>query len=65
MLKLKIKSHLLQSKPTPVQPSKPSATGKYKIDDDVIIKGELYVSSDADKSAGHASNRTTKITKYV
>lgn len=53
------------SKPTPVQPSKPSATGKYKIGDDVVINGELYVSSDADKPTGHASNRTTKITRYV
>ena len=52
--------------PTPVQP-KPSTptTGKFKIGDDVVINGDLYVSSNADKATGHTNNKTTKITRYA
>ncbi len=51
------------SSSTPVNPT-PSATGKYKIGDTVVISGNLYTNSNADTPAGNVENKVTKITRY-
>lgn len=50
-----------------VAPSKPSApsTGKFKVGDQVIINGNLYVSSNATNPSGTVRNKKTKITRYA
>lgn len=47
------------------KPKTPEKPTKFNIGDKVIINGNLYVSSNADKPSGKVSNKTTKITRIA
>lgn len=49
------------SSSNPVSPS----TGKFKVGDKVVINGNLYISSNAEKPSSSVKNKTTLITRYV
>ena len=51
--------------PTPTPTPIPTPGYKYNIGDNVVINGDLYVSSDASKPSGHVTNKTTTITRRV
>lgn len=48
-----------------IKPIDNSKKLKYKIGDEVLINGNLYVSSNAEKSTGSIKNKITKITRVV
>ena len=58
-----------EEKPLPINPTHPDEDkpfiSKFNIGDDVIITGNLYVSSDATKATGYVKNKTTKITRIA
>lgn len=51
--------------PSNSQTKPSSASGKFKIGDEVIINGKLYVSSNATNPSSNISNKKTKIARYV
>lgn len=51
--------------PTPEPTPTPTPSAKFNIGDKVVINGDLYVSSTADKPAGKVSNKVTNITRYA
>lgn len=44
---------------------KPATALKFKVGDKVVIDGDLYVSSNADKPSGSVTNKVTKITRVA
>lgn len=61
---LKFKTTEVEPEPTPVPPT-PTPTYKFSIGEKVIINGNLYGSSNADKAIGKVNNKTTKITRIA
>ena len=54
-----------EPQPTPPEPEPtPTPEPKFKIGDEVIVGGPLYVSSDAELPAGYTYNTRTTITRY-
>lgn len=51
--------------PTPGPQPTPGGDSKFKIGDEVIINGPLYVSSTASSPAGYVTNKKTKITRVA
>lgn len=47
------------------KPEEPSTETNFKIGDEVIISGNLYVSSNATSASGSIKNKTTKITRIA
>lgn len=60
-----IKTNIVYDWKIDIEEKEEEIESKFKIGDEVLINGELYLSSNADTSNGYVRNKITKINKYA